>query len=209
MGRRPYAAVLVAVGGGGGGGTGRVRGRRRHRPSPQRADRRDRVDTLRPGRMRVALGTARLPAPERHADHPRAGAPARQRHGDRRAVHESRWSRRIRCRLRARSRRRVSRGILDVVRHRVVGPARGRRERAGALHAAISTRSTRSTATRPPCPGSRRTSAASHAFVDACEREQRRILPYVSTAATVRDMDAIRAAIGLEQINYLGFSYGT
>ena len=51
--------------------------------------------------------------------------------------------------------------------------------------------------------------AASHALVDACKANSATILPYVSTAATVRDLDAIRAAIGLEQITYVGFSYGT
>ncbi|MGV9802028.1 alpha/beta hydrolase [Mycobacterium sp. NPDC003449] len=34
-------------------------------------------------------------------------------------------------------------------------------------------------------------------------------LANVGTASTVQDMDAVRAALGEEQINYLGFSYGT
>ncbi|OMB82743.1 hydrolase, partial [Mycolicibacterium conceptionense] len=34
-------------------------------------------------------------------------------------------------------------------------------------------------------------------------------LANVGTASAVRDMDAVRAALGEEQINYLGFSYGT
>ena len=50
---------------------------------------------------------------------------------------------------------------------------------------------------------------ASQAFVDACRKRSGDLLPYVSTAATVRDLDAIRAAIGVDQINYVGFSYGT
>ncbi len=33
--------------------------------------------------------------------------------------------------------------------------------------------------------------------------------PYVSSAATVADMDSIRAALGEETLNWLGFSYGT
>ena len=35
------------------------------------------------------------------------------------------------------------------------------------------------------------------------------LLPYLSTSATVDDMDSIRAALGEDQISYLGFSYGT
>jgi pimeloyl-ACP methyl ester carboxylesterase len=51
--------------------------------------------------------------------------------------------------------------------------------------------------------------SAAHAFVDACRRRSGAILAYMSTAATVRDLDAIRAAMGDEQISYVGFSYGT
>ncbi|MDQ1477836.1 MAG: hypothetical protein QOE62_3065, partial [Actinomycetota bacterium] len=50
---------------------------------------------------------------------------------------------------------------------------------------------------------------ATRSFVDACKRNSGNLLPYVSTAATVRDLDSIRAAIGAQQINYVGFSYGT
>lgn len=51
--------------------------------------------------------------------------------------------------------------------------------------------------------------AASKALVAACRRNSAPLLPYVSTVSTVRDLDAIRAAIGVEQISYAGFSYGT
>ena len=51
--------------------------------------------------------------------------------------------------------------------------------------------------------------AAAKAFVAACRRNSAHLLPYVSTASTVRDLDAIRAAIGDPQISYVGFSYGT
>ena len=51
--------------------------------------------------------------------------------------------------------------------------------------------------------------AAAKSFVAACRRNSANLLPYVSTVATVRDVDAIRAAIGVEQISYVGFSYGT
>jgi pimeloyl-ACP methyl ester carboxylesterase len=51
--------------------------------------------------------------------------------------------------------------------------------------------------------------AASEELVAACRRNSAGLLPYVSTAATARDLDAIRAAMGLAQISYVGFSYGT
>src|SRR5438309_1131764 len=51
--------------------------------------------------------------------------------------------------------------------------------------------------------------AATRTFVDACRRNSGDLLPYVSTAATARDLDAIRAAIGDEKITYVGFSYGS
>ena len=35
------------------------------------------------------------------------------------------------------------------------------------------------------------------------------LLPYITTANTARDMDAIRAALGEPKLSYLGFSYGT
>jgi pimeloyl-ACP methyl ester carboxylesterase len=51
--------------------------------------------------------------------------------------------------------------------------------------------------------------SAARAFVDACRQKSASLLAYMSTAATVRDLDAIRAAMGDEQISYVGFSYGT
>jgi pimeloyl-ACP methyl ester carboxylesterase len=51
--------------------------------------------------------------------------------------------------------------------------------------------------------------AASRRFVADCERRGARLLPYLSTRATVRDMDAIRAAMQVPTLDYLGFSYGT
>jgi len=47
------------------------------------------------------------------------------------------------------------------------------------------------------------------AFVSGCTTEYGDTLQYYSTANTARDMDVIRAAMGDEQINYLGVSYGT
>ena len=49
----------------------------------------------------------------------------------------------------------------------------------------------------------------STAFNDECEKKSGEILPYVSTNATARDIDKIRAALGEEKITYFGFSYGS
>jgi len=51
--------------------------------------------------------------------------------------------------------------------------------------------------------------AGVQAIVDACVASDGAILPYLGTARTVRDMDLVRAALGDEQLSYLGFSYGT
>jgi pimeloyl-ACP methyl ester carboxylesterase len=51
--------------------------------------------------------------------------------------------------------------------------------------------------------------AASRRLVDDCRTASGRLLPHLSTRSTVRDMDAIRAAMGQSTIDYLGFSYGT
>ncbi|WP_283134275.1 alpha/beta hydrolase [Rhizohabitans arisaemae] len=46
-------------------------------------------------------------------------------------------------------------------------------------------------------------------FAAACGEKAGRLLPYLDSAATVHDMDAIRAALGEEKISYFGYSYGT
>ncbi|MGY1690818.1 alpha/beta hydrolase [Geodermatophilus sp. SYSU D01105] len=47
------------------------------------------------------------------------------------------------------------------------------------------------------------------AYVDACLANNGEILEHLSTANVARDLDAIREGLGEEQLNYLGFSYGT
>jgi pimeloyl-ACP methyl ester carboxylesterase len=42
-----------------------------------------------------------------------------------------------------------------------------------------------------------------------CLREDGKVIPYVGTRETVHDLDAIRAALGDDHLNYAGFSYGT
>jgi pimeloyl-ACP methyl ester carboxylesterase len=50
--------------------------------------------------------------------------------------------------------------------------------------------------------------AKAQSYVDAC-RANGAILGHLSTANVARDLDALRAAVGDEQLSYLGFSYGT
>ena len=48
-----------------------------------------------------------------------------------------------------------------------------------------------------------------HQYADACAKRNAEMLPYLSTAAVVDDLDSIRAAVGDDKLSYLGFSYGT
>ncbi|MFC5752828.1 alpha/beta hydrolase [Actinomadura rugatobispora] len=47
------------------------------------------------------------------------------------------------------------------------------------------------------------------AYAADCASKYGRVLPYMGTREWVRDMDAIRAALGQKQINYFGYSYGS
>nr|SBP01347.1 probable exported protease [Nonomuraea gerenzanensis] len=46
-------------------------------------------------------------------------------------------------------------------------------------------------------------------FVQACRRESGKVLPHVGTVNAAKDLDLLRAALGDERLNYVGFSYGT
>jgi pimeloyl-ACP methyl ester carboxylesterase len=50
---------------------------------------------------------------------------------------------------------------------------------------------------------------ADNGFVDGCKQKYGDTLRFYSTENTARDMDAIRAALGDDQISFLGVSYGT
>jgi pimeloyl-ACP methyl ester carboxylesterase len=50
---------------------------------------------------------------------------------------------------------------------------------------------------------------SSKQFDAACEQRSGRILPYISTQDTARDMDQIRAALREDKVSYFGFSYGS
>ncbi|MDN5900568.1 MAG: alpha/beta hydrolase [Brachybacterium sp.] len=46
-------------------------------------------------------------------------------------------------------------------------------------------------------------------IAEACEAHSGEELPYLDTYSAARDMDVLRAALGSEQLDYLGYSYGT
>ncbi|MFL6205145.1 MAG: alpha/beta hydrolase [Acidimicrobiales bacterium] len=46
-------------------------------------------------------------------------------------------------------------------------------------------------------------------YVDDCGQKYADILPFLGTREVARDMDLVRAAMGDDQLSYLGFSYGT
>lgn len=49
----------------------------------------------------------------------------------------------------------------------------------------------------------------SKTFADGCAQKYPKLLPHLGTQNVARDMDRIRAGLGEEKLNYLGFSYGT
>ncbi|MEZ5117997.1 MAG: alpha/beta hydrolase [Candidatus Nanopelagicales bacterium] len=55
----------------------------------------------------------------------------------------------------------------------------------------------------------KQTAAVSELLGQRCEERSGDLLPYVGTRDAARDMDILRAALGDEQLNYLGKSYGT
>ncbi|MGW0288516.1 alpha/beta hydrolase [Streptomyces tuirus] len=51
--------------------------------------------------------------------------------------------------------------------------------------------------------------ARARSFAAACGTKYAHLLPYIDTTSAVRDLDAIRRALGAKKINYFGYSYGT
>ena len=51
--------------------------------------------------------------------------------------------------------------------------------------------------------------AADQAFADGCKRNNARVLPFIGTESSARDIDQIRLALGVNKITFLGFSYGS
>lgn len=52
-------------------------------------------------------------------------------------------------------------------------------------------------------------SDADRKFSDDCVAAAGHVLPHISTWDSAKDMDAVREALGVEKLAYLGFSYGT
>lgn len=46
-------------------------------------------------------------------------------------------------------------------------------------------------------------------LADKCVAGSADVLPYIGTTASARDMESIRAAMGVEKLSYIGYSYGT
>jgi pimeloyl-ACP methyl ester carboxylesterase len=51
--------------------------------------------------------------------------------------------------------------------------------------------------------------ARAERYANACQESAPELLPHMTTVDTVRDMDSIRQALGVQEINFYGFSYGT
>jgi pimeloyl-ACP methyl ester carboxylesterase len=51
--------------------------------------------------------------------------------------------------------------------------------------------------------------AVSQDYIDGCDAAAGDLLPHLGTENVARDIDAVRAAMGDEQLNFLGFSYGS
>lgn len=49
----------------------------------------------------------------------------------------------------------------------------------------------------------------SQEFVDECEAKYAALLPHLGTVDVAKDMDLVRAALGDDQLSYVGYSYGT
>lgn len=57
--------------------------------------------------------------------------------------------------------------------------------------------------------GEASTAQAVERYDRSCEDAYRQLLPHLGTRDVARDMDSLRAALGQQQISYLGYSYGT
>ncbi|MFI9723168.1 alpha/beta hydrolase [Streptomyces sp. NPDC052396] len=64
-----------------------------------------------------------------------------------------------------------------------------------------------------PVPGSEADKLAQRKlakqYADGCAKRSGKMLPYMTTMNTARDVDVVRAALGEKKLNYLGVSYGT
>lgn len=53
------------------------------------------------------------------------------------------------------------------------------------------------------------TTARAKSFADACGANSGELLAHMDTASNARDMDLIRAVVGSDKLDYVGYSYGT
>ena len=163
--------------------------------------------------MRPDPSAARLGSPERAHDPPRADPPPGEqpRRADRHDVHQPGRTRRHRRRPgagRSRWARRVRRRSL---RHRQLGsPRHPRRTRVKCFTSQRSESrfwaGVSIPTTKAESEGFKRTAAA---YARRCGEVSGWLLPHISTADTVRDLDHLRALMGEEKLTYVGLSYGT
>ncbi|MFE2867535.1 alpha/beta hydrolase [Embleya sp. NPDC059259] len=60
-----------------------------------------------------------------------------------------------------------------------------------------------------PARAEARSKERDRTYAAECQSRSGELLPFVGTDNAARDMDVLRAALGDEKLNYLGFSYGT
>ncbi|WP_431961090.1 alpha/beta hydrolase [Actinacidiphila sp. bgisy160] len=63
--------------------------------------------------------------------------------------------------------------------------------------------------TGTPLPGTHGPEPGFALIADACARHAGRLLPHVGTTDAARDMDVVRALLGDDRLNFLGYSYGS
>ena len=192
----------------------RRRPAKRSRPSSSRSTRRSRVELVRRrDDLRHREGAARLERPRRRRDRTRALRASGHGRQDRFAARQPRRARRFGLRLRADS---LDFAVGEPLKQRfdVVGfdPRGVDRSTAVACYDAASHG-------RVPLrhrPGERGSDewiedrgAAKAAFGEACLEETGDLLAQVDTESAARDLDLLRAVLGDDELNYLGYSYGT
>ena len=155
------------------------------------------LDYDRPGGRRITLAVARKPT-------------APRRREDREPAREPRGAGRARCRHRPTYvASQLPTADHGPVRHRGLGSARDRGERTRGLRSAArlplrcrhGARRSRRAARARSLRRNASSTPASAAVAISCA--------HISTASTVQDLERLRSALGDDELNYLGLSYGT
>ena len=99
--------------------------------------------------------------------------------------------------------------VLGTTVRSAAGPANRRPERQGELpgHGIGGDRAAHTALRWHPCTD--KLADRAKAYADSCQRKYGWLLPHMTTQDSARDMDSIRAAFGVFELNYLGFCYGT